>query len=101
MIYIKDYRALNALITDLQPSFWKKIFNSLIGRNITVFLDNTSTGIHGLLFKVTQDYIVLKTEVPKALNKDNCFNHYNDLPRKLLTHTFIVLDHITAISYRE
>ncbi|MDR3645339.1 MAG: hypothetical protein P4M02_09735 [Clostridia bacterium] len=104
MIYIKDYQALNELVTENERHglFCRSLLPSLIGRTITVFVDSggaSGAGFTGILIETFSDSIRLLTAVESApAVRMNC-------PRKKRnccrcgSCTTIMLEHITAITY--
>lgn len=98
MIYIKDYRLVQAPVHHEQNAI-RSILASLIGRNITVFVDNGNAcggRFTGILIEVLSDHIKLVTRSPQ-MPRSKTHNLHN----KSGANSFISFNHITAFFYHE
>jgi len=112
LIYIKDYRSLNSLVFQPQQSTIQMKLTTLIGKIITVFVDSggaSGNGFTGVLIEVLNDSIKLVTKLPEMTrcNSNRSGNVFNQSCNrqhecsKLGTNTIIIINHITAFTYRD
>lgn len=103
MIYIKDYRAANALDSRGTGCFTQKL-DLFIGRIITVTTDGGCAGITGVLVEVYRDSIRLITKLPESRPAGKCGGNRGGAGKSLNcfgTSTVIMLEHIVSVSFNE
>ncbi len=104
MLYIKDYRALEAPVyknSNPSPGGWQ--LQALIGKRIRVYVEGGEPGNHftGILTELFPDRIKLVTSLPSepvARHNGPCRRPCGS---KFGTAAQIVLSHIVAVEYNE
>ncbi len=106
MIYIKDYSAINAQLSQQQPDSFASLLEYMKGRMITVFTDSggiSGAGFTGMLTDLLRDRIVLLIQQPSppAMHFSNrrsrpAAGKYACAPA---TKSVILFEHICAVLY--